>query len=87
MGHPVHQKTSLQQDSKAVYLEKKVFKCDRCDKTFTQKGQLLRHVNRIHKTLKNYTFVGKNNKAHLALIREAQKDEMIVSILKIVVCE
>jgi hypothetical protein len=47
-------RSALDLHSKAVHLGIKEFKCDICDKAFSQKGSLVLHVNRIHKQLKNY---------------------------------
>jgi KRAB domain-containing zinc finger protein len=76
-----YNRSNLEQHSNNVHLEKKYFQCDICDQAFSRKSNLVRHSNRIHKKLKTYSCDLE------ALMKEAQKDDMIVSIENIIVFE
>jgi KRAB domain-containing zinc finger protein len=43
---------NLEKDSNTVHLGKKDFKCDQCDKAYSQKGDLNTHINATHKKIK-----------------------------------
>jgi hypothetical protein len=103
-----YQRSSFVPHSNSIHLEKKI-KCDHvhCDKAFSQKGNLDRHVIRIHKKLKSYncelcnytSCINYELKSHSIqrhagknpslsdLIKEALKDQMIVSVENITVYE
>jgi hypothetical protein len=46
---------AMQMCCEAEYYKKKYFKCDHCDKAFSQNSKLTSHVNRIHKKIKSYS--------------------------------
>ena len=43
-----HCRRHLRRHIKAVHLKMKPFKCEHCDSTFSQKGNLSKHVKRMH---------------------------------------
>jgi uncharacterized C2H2 Zn-finger protein len=90
----------------SVHLKRRDYHCDHCDKVFSQKANLNKHVNSVHKKLTRYqcdhrdkVFSRKCNlQTHVnsrhgpkktqipclqmfALIKEAQKDEMVVLLV------
>ena len=75
---------------KSVHERKKHYKCDVCDKAYSEKGVLTRHVNHIHKGIKlkckicdqDFSEKGKLS-IHIATIHEGKKSISVIFVIKL----
>ena len=69
-------------DFHSVHEDNKDFKCESCEKSFSQKGYLKNHIKRVHEGRKDYKceFCGKSFserqklEIHISMVHEGHKD-------------